>query len=160
MLLETLIFRFSITAVALLASEHMAQIQIHQRRIKQQTVEQVEYSADAGKRSARVLDAGLAFEKRLDQVADDRGGAQNESEQAGVFPVHTGEFSAGEMCERHTRESGHADRAGESLPGFAGADARYHLVSADQGAYGVCAGIAELGDQNKIEHVIGAVGLG
>src|SRR5881396_2259853 len=98
---------------ALWPCEYMAQIQIHDRRIKQQTVQQVEYSADARKIVARVLKSGLAFEERLDQIADHRRRAQQNPENHGVLPVHAGEPVSGEMREKHARQRGQRHRPGE-----------------------------------------------
>ena len=47
----------------------MAQIQIHQRRIEQQAVEQVENAADAREKFSGILDARFAFENGLNEVA-------------------------------------------------------------------------------------------
>ena len=66
----------------------MAQIQIHDGRIEQQAVEQVENAADAGEKVAGILHARLAFEQRFDQVANDGGGAQHHAEDDRVHHVH------------------------------------------------------------------------
>src|SRR6266581_3869266 len=53
-------------------AQNMAQIEVHQRGIEHQTVEQVEDAANAREIVAGILDARLAFEQRLDQIAHDR----------------------------------------------------------------------------------------
>src|SRR2546429_4259162 len=56
--------------------QNVSQIEIHQRGIKQQTVEQVEDSADARKIVAGVLHSRLALEQRLNEITDHRRCAQ------------------------------------------------------------------------------------
>jgi hypothetical protein len=50
----------------------MPQVKIHYRRIKQQTIEQVEYASNSGEKFARILYPGFTFEQRFDQIADHR----------------------------------------------------------------------------------------
>ena len=55
----------------------MPDIQVHQRCIKQQAVQQVEHAADTGKKTPGVFDTRLALEKRLDQITHYGGGTQD-----------------------------------------------------------------------------------
>jgi len=48
----------------------MAQIQIHDWRVEQQAVEQIQDAADAGQDAAGIFRAAFALEQRLDQIAD------------------------------------------------------------------------------------------
>ena len=63
------------------------------------------------------------------------------------------------MGEQHAGQRGHGHRAGKSLPGLARADARNHFVPADQRADGIGSRVAELGDEDEVEHIVSAVGL-
>ena len=62
----------------------MPQIEIHDRRIEQKAVEQVEHAADAGEECAGILHARLALEERFNQIADDRRDALDHAEDDGV----------------------------------------------------------------------------
>ena len=46
-----------------LDNENMAQIQIHQRRVEQKAVEQIQDAADAGEKFPGIFHARLAFEQ-------------------------------------------------------------------------------------------------
>ena len=54
-----------------LSGKHVTQVQIHNRRIEQQTVEQVEDAADSREKFSGILNAGLTFEDRFNQISDD-----------------------------------------------------------------------------------------
>ena len=56
--------------------EDVPQIEIHDWRVEQKAVEQIEDAANAGELFAGILDSCLAFEQRLNQIADDRRYAQ------------------------------------------------------------------------------------
>src|SRR5579871_6695573 len=71
--------------------------------------------------------------------------------------IHTHEVVAKEMCEDNAGERRYSNRSSKSFPRFAGADARDHLVFADERTDSVSAGIAEFGNQDEIDHVIFSV---
>src|SRR5450432_946042 len=50
--------------------QNVAQIQIHDRRVEQKAVEQIQNTADAGEKFAGIFHTGFAFEKRFNQIAD------------------------------------------------------------------------------------------
>src|SRR5687767_3246493 len=62
----------------------VAQVEIHERRIEQQAIHQVQNSADAGEELAGIFNARFALEKRFDQVAQNGGGTENDAEDGGV----------------------------------------------------------------------------
>ena len=64
------------------------------------------------------------------------------------------------MRECHARRRRNQNRAAETLPRFAGADARDHLVPADERADGIRAGVAEFRHDNEIKDVKFAVHAG
>src|SRR6266478_365754 len=135
----------------------MTQIQVHQWGIKQQTVQQVEDAADAGKEPSRVLHASLALEQRFNQIPHHGGGTQDYPKDDRMNPIHACELLAREQIENNARSGGDGQSAGKSLPGLAGTDAGDHFVFADEGADGVGATVAELGDEDEIKHVERAV---
>lgn len=137
----------------------MAEVKIHDRGVKKDAVDEVEDAADAGEKGAGIFDAGFAFENGFDEVADNCGEAQDDAKDRRVEQGHAGEFGRCEMGEGHADAGGDDDGAAEAFPGFAGADARDHFVFADEGAGDVSAEVAEFGDENKIENVVGAVPL-
>ena len=49
--------------------QHVPQVEVHQRGVEKEAVEQVQDAADAREEPAGILHAGLALEERLDQVA-------------------------------------------------------------------------------------------
>src|SRR5687768_3877992 len=67
----------------------VSQVEIHERRIEQQAIHQVQNSADAGKQFARILHAGFALKERFDQIAQNGGGTEDNAENGGV---QNGEF--------------------------------------------------------------------
>src|ERR1035438_3526429 len=58
--------------------QHMPQIQVHNGRIKQQAVQQVEHAADAGEEPARIFRPGFAFEEGFDQIPNYGTNAQDD----------------------------------------------------------------------------------
>ncbi len=56
-----------------------------------------------GKKLPGILHASLALEKRFNQIADDGGGTQNNSENDGVNPIHAEHFVAKKMHENQAR---------------------------------------------------------
>src|ERR1035438_9082913 len=138
----------------------MSQIQIHDGRIKQQTVQQVEYPADAREELAGVLHPGLAFEERFNQIPNHGSDAQDDAENNRMFPVHAGHFRAQEMDEDQAGERRDDDSTSKTLPGLAGADAGNHLVPADQGAGRISARVAELRDEHEVKQVVMAINAG
>ena len=101
-----------------------------------------------GKELAGILDAGLAFEKRLDEIAHDRCSAQQHAQNDRVNSVHALRCGARRNARTATLASVETTIAPtKSFPRFAGADARDHFVFADQRTDRIRAGIAELGDQ-------------
>lgn len=135
----------------------MPQVEVHNGSIKQQTVEQVEYAANAREKVAGILDTGFTFKDGLDEVADDGGDAENNPQDDGVEQVHGGHFTAEEMDEEDAGESGGEEGAAKAFPGFAGADAGNHFMATDEGADGISAGVTEFGDKNEVEQVVMAV---
>ena len=139
--------------------QNMAQIQIHDGRIEQKAIEQIKDAADAGKKASGILDARLAFEKRFNQITDDGGGTQNNSEDDGMNPIHAKHFVAEEMDEHEARNRRKNNCAAKAFPRFAGADARDHFVFADQRTDGISAHVAEFCDEDEIEDEIFSIAV-
>ena len=59
--------------------ENVPEIEIHDRCVEQQTVEQIKDAADAGEEVSRIFHACLALEQRLNQVADHRRRTQDDA---------------------------------------------------------------------------------
>src|SRR5439155_1695535 len=127
------------------------------RRIKQEAIEQVQYAADAREEVARILHASFAFEERLDQIPNDRRDAKNHPENDSVQISHAAHLLMPELKKDHTRERRDNNRPSKPLPRFARADARNHFVLPDQGAYGISACVAELGDEHEVKEIIMAI---
>src|ERR1035441_9906806 len=68
--------------------QHMPQVQIHNGRIKQQAVQQVEHAANAGEEPARILRPGFAFEEGFDQIPNYGTNAQDDPQDYRVLPFH------------------------------------------------------------------------
>src|SRR5436190_15155889 len=137
----------------------MPQVQIHDGGIEQQTIKQVEQPADAGEEFAGIFDAGFAFEKRFDEVADDGRDAEDYSQDDRVNPIHSGHFVAEKMDKEQAGEGRYCDRAAETFPGFAGTDARYHFMADNQRTERIRTGVTELGDENEIEQIVMAINV-
>ena len=131
----------------------MAQIKIHQRRIEQHAVQQVQNSADAGKEIPGILQSRLALENGLDQIPHHRANTQHHAQDHRVNPRHPVKPCSGKMGEHQADPGGHHDRSAKSLPGFAGTDARNHLVLPDERPDAVGAHVAELRHDDEVEHV-------
>ncbi|MPN11016.1 hypothetical protein SDC9_158314 [bioreactor metagenome] len=67
--------------------------------------------------------------------------------------VHTCHVCPEELHENDTAQSGDHNCAPKAFPRFAGANARNHLMTANERSHRVGPHIAELGDQDEIEQV-------
>ena len=82
--------------------QNVPQIQIHDGRVEQKAVEQVQDAADAGQKVARIFRAALALEQGLNQITKDRGDAQDQAQHDGVMRVHARHVAAEKMHEHQT----------------------------------------------------------
>jgi hypothetical protein len=111
--------------------QHVPQIKVHQGRVKQQAVQEVEDSADAWKKFARILHVRLALEKGFDQIPDHRGNCQNHAQDHGMGNRHAFEIGLHEERVCDTGAGGEHNGPGKAFPGFSRANPWNHFVFAD-----------------------------
>ena len=142
------------------AGQHVPQIQIHDRRIEQQAVQQVENAANARKEVARILHPASRLKSDSIRSPTTAATLRITPRMIACSQFIPAILSSEEMREDEAGQGRNHDRAAETFPRFARADARNHFVFADQRADGIGARVAEFGDQNEIEQVVMAIDAG
>ena len=126
----------------------------------EQTVHQVEHTADTGNGRAGIFYSGRAFQHRFHQIA--RHAAEKHQDARNNCNRNTAYYFClrEKVMKTNCQQDGYDQSARGTFPGFTRTDRRNHLVIAAFHqfiAYGtdhICADVADLGQQHKNQKII------